>query len=225
MESWAIDNAWSKDPDDAIGWDGRSAWVHVADPASAILPDSAADKEALGRGSTLYLPELTAPMLPEEALERFGLGLAEGPRRQASRRFPPPSPSASTWRRTAPSRLSRPWPRRSACAAAPMARRTLSWTRARRPILIALAELAAKAQGAARGQRRDRDRHTRGKDNGRGPRLSSRTIRIETDPEGPLRRHRAGAHAPRGRGRRALGIRAEARLSLLRPGSALGHGS
>jgi exoribonuclease-2 len=76
MESWAIDNAWSKDPDDAIAWDGSSIWVHVADPASAILPDSAADKEALARGSTLYLPELTAPMLPDEALRRFGLGLS-----------------------------------------------------------------------------------------------------------------------------------------------------
>jgi exoribonuclease II len=75
MESWAIDNAWSKDPDDAIGWDGSSIWVHVADPASAILPGSAADEEALARGSTLYLPELTSPMLAEEALERFGLGL------------------------------------------------------------------------------------------------------------------------------------------------------
>jgi exoribonuclease II len=77
MESWAIDNAWSKDPDDAIAWDGTAVWVHVADPASAILPDSAADREALARGSTLYLPELTAPMLPDEALERFGLGLGE----------------------------------------------------------------------------------------------------------------------------------------------------
>jgi exoribonuclease-2 len=76
MKSWAIDNAWSNDPDDAIAWDGHSAWVHVADPASAILPDSEADVEALARGSTLYLPELTAPMLAEEALERFGLGLA-----------------------------------------------------------------------------------------------------------------------------------------------------
>jgi exoribonuclease-2 len=76
MTSWAIDNAWSKDPDDAIGWDGSSVWVHVADPASAILPDSPADKEALGRGTTLYLPELTAPMLADEALERFGLGLS-----------------------------------------------------------------------------------------------------------------------------------------------------
>jgi exoribonuclease II len=77
MESWAIDNAWSNDPDDAIGWDGSSVWVHVADPASAILPGSSADEEALARGSTLYLPELTSPMLAEEALERFGLGLSD----------------------------------------------------------------------------------------------------------------------------------------------------
>ena len=77
MESWAIDNAWSKDPDDAIAWDGNSVWVHVADPASAMLPDCAADREALSRGSTLYLPELTAPMLPDEALRRWGLGLTE----------------------------------------------------------------------------------------------------------------------------------------------------
>jgi exoribonuclease II len=79
LKSWAIDNAWSKDPDDAIAWDGRYVWVHVADPASSILPDSAADQEALGRGSTLYLPELTTPMLPDEALERYGLGLGQGP--------------------------------------------------------------------------------------------------------------------------------------------------
>jgi exoribonuclease-2 len=82
LESWAIDNAWSKDPDDAIGWDGRSAWVHVADPASVILPGSETDREALGRGSTLYLPELTSPMLPDEALERFGLGLGASRERE-----------------------------------------------------------------------------------------------------------------------------------------------
>jgi exoribonuclease-2 len=76
MEAWAIDNAWSRDPDDAIGWDGRSVWVHVADPASAILPNAPADLEALARGSTLYIPELTVPMLADEALERFGLGLS-----------------------------------------------------------------------------------------------------------------------------------------------------
>ena len=75
--SWAIDNAWSQDPDDAIGWDGESVYVHVADPAAAIHPGDPADEEALGRGTTLYLPEGTSPMLPDEALERFGLGLSE----------------------------------------------------------------------------------------------------------------------------------------------------
>jgi len=77
LQAWAIDNAWSNDPDDAVGWDGSSVWIHVADPASLILPDSEADREALARGSTLYLPELTSPMLPDEALGRFGLGLGE----------------------------------------------------------------------------------------------------------------------------------------------------
>ena len=76
LESWAIDNAWSHDPDDAVAWDGESVWVHVADPAAAILPDSAADREAIARGMTLYLPELTSTLLPPEALDRFGLGLA-----------------------------------------------------------------------------------------------------------------------------------------------------
>jgi exoribonuclease-2 len=78
LESWAIDNAWSHDPDDAVSWDGEAIWVHVADPASAILPDSAAEREALGRGMTLYLPEFTSTLLPPEALERFGLGLGAG---------------------------------------------------------------------------------------------------------------------------------------------------
>ncbi len=77
MEAWAVDNAWSRDPDDAISFDGRDVWVHVADPASAVLPGSPADREAADRASTLYLPEGSIPMLPDAALERFGLGLAE----------------------------------------------------------------------------------------------------------------------------------------------------
>ncbi len=77
IESWAVDNAWSADPDDAVGWDGSSVWIHIADPASIIAPDSPVDREALSRGATLYLPERVSPMLPDEALERFGLGLSE----------------------------------------------------------------------------------------------------------------------------------------------------
>ena len=77
MQAWAIDNAWSHDPDDAISWDGQAVWVHVADPASVICPGSRADVEASNRSATLYLPEGTIPMLPDTALERFGLGLSE----------------------------------------------------------------------------------------------------------------------------------------------------
>ena len=76
LEAWAIDNAWSRDPDDAVSFDGRDVWVHVADPASAVLPGSPADREASDRAATLYLPEGSVPMLPDSALERFGLGLS-----------------------------------------------------------------------------------------------------------------------------------------------------
>lgn len=77
LKSWAIDNAWSHDPDDAIAWDGTHVYVHIADPAAILRPGDPADTEALGRGATLYLPESTSPMLPDEALTRLGLGLAE----------------------------------------------------------------------------------------------------------------------------------------------------
>ena len=77
QDSYAIDNAWSTDPDDAIGFDGERVWVHVADPAAFFSPDSPIDAEALSRGATLYLPEKIVPMLPEGAVERLGLGLGE----------------------------------------------------------------------------------------------------------------------------------------------------
>ena len=77
QDSYAIDNAWSTDPDDAIGFDGERVWVHVADPAAFITPDSPIDAEALSRGATLYLPEKIVPMLPEGAVARLGLGLGE----------------------------------------------------------------------------------------------------------------------------------------------------
>lgn len=77
LRSLAIDNAWSKDPDDAIGFQNGEIWIHVADPSAYFGPDSELDKEALARGATLYLPERTIPMLPHKAVERAGLGLAE----------------------------------------------------------------------------------------------------------------------------------------------------
>lgn len=76
LRSLAIDNSWSNDPDDAIGYKDGNVWIHVADPAAYFAPDSEIDKEALSRGATLYLPERTIPMLPHEALGRTGLGLS-----------------------------------------------------------------------------------------------------------------------------------------------------
>jgi len=77
LESFAIDNAWSTDPDDAIAFDEGLVWVHVADPAAFIAPSSPVDAEALSRGATLYLPEKIVPMLPEGTIQRLGLGIGE----------------------------------------------------------------------------------------------------------------------------------------------------
>ncbi len=75
--SYAIDNEWSADPDDAVAFDGKYLWVHIADPASAILPLSPIDKAAMARGATLYIPEGASRMLCEDSLEDYALGLAE----------------------------------------------------------------------------------------------------------------------------------------------------
>ena len=75
--SYAIDSEWSTDPDDAIGFDGEYLWVHIADPASTVLPDSPIDICARGRGATLYIPEGAARMLSEDCLEDYALVLKE----------------------------------------------------------------------------------------------------------------------------------------------------
>ncbi|MGL4986554.1 MAG: ribonuclease catalytic domain-containing protein, partial [Treponemataceae bacterium] len=74
--AYAIDNAWSADPDDAIFFDGEALWVHIADPASTVSPNSIIDINARNRGATLYLPEGTARMLNENCLSDYALGLS-----------------------------------------------------------------------------------------------------------------------------------------------------
>jgi exoribonuclease-2 len=79
LPAFAIDSPWSDDPDDAISLEGSpegclTLWVHVADPAAAITPNSPADEEAQNRGATLYLPEGCYRMLAPETLPRFALG-------------------------------------------------------------------------------------------------------------------------------------------------------
>ena len=75
--AYAIDDAGSNDPDDAIAFNEGILYVHVADPAAVVTPGSEADEEASWRGESSYLPEIISPMLPEGSVERFGLGLAE----------------------------------------------------------------------------------------------------------------------------------------------------
>jgi exoribonuclease-2 len=84
LPAFAIDSPWSDDPDDAVSlecpgadFDGARLYVHVADPAAAVVPGSAADIEAMNRGATAYLPEKCCRMLCGEALPYFALGLAE----------------------------------------------------------------------------------------------------------------------------------------------------
>src|SRR5437867_7856407 len=63
------------DPDDARDFDDAvqvekttSGWrlgVHIADVAAYVEPGSALDREARGRGNSVYLPDRVIPMLPE----------------------------------------------------------------------------------------------------------------------------------------------------------------
>ncbi|MDL2229365.1 RNB domain-containing ribonuclease [Treponema sp. OttesenSCG-928-L16] len=76
LKAYAIDNAWSADPDDAVSIEGNTLYVHVADPAASVSPGSKADIEARKRGATLYLPEGPARMLAEESLSFYALGLS-----------------------------------------------------------------------------------------------------------------------------------------------------
>ncbi len=88
LPAFAIDDQDNQDPDDAISlieyqqdeqgnFLGGQIWVHVADAAALVPPDSPADLEARARAATLYLPEGQVPMLPRHAIAALGLGLQE----------------------------------------------------------------------------------------------------------------------------------------------------
>jgi len=77
LETFAIDDDNCSDPDDAISLDGDALWIHVADAAALIKPDSPLDQEARARGANLYLPEIVINMLPQEVTSTLGLGLQE----------------------------------------------------------------------------------------------------------------------------------------------------
>jgi ribonuclease R len=73
FRSWTtvtIDGETAQDFDDAVGVrplaGGRTLLaVHIADVSSFVKPGSALDRDALERATSVYLPDLTLPMLPE----------------------------------------------------------------------------------------------------------------------------------------------------------------
>lgn len=77
LTALAIDDEGNQDPDDAISLDGDRIWVHVADVAALITPNSELDREARARGANLYLPDRIVPMLPDMLTDHLGLGLNE----------------------------------------------------------------------------------------------------------------------------------------------------
>ncbi|MEJ2464143.1 MAG: RNB domain-containing ribonuclease [Candidatus Thiodiazotropha sp.] len=77
LAAFAIDDEDNQDPDDAVSLDGERIWVHVADVAALVPPDSAMDLEARNRGANLYLPDRVVPMLPQAITDQLGLGLQQ----------------------------------------------------------------------------------------------------------------------------------------------------
>jgi len=87
LAAYAIDDQGNRDPDDALSleWfeiDGNRffsgrLWVHVADVASLVIPNTSVDLDARLRGTTIYLPEGIIPMLPAQMIELLGLGLID----------------------------------------------------------------------------------------------------------------------------------------------------
>ena len=77
LPAWAIDDVGNQDPDDAISLDGDYLWVHIADVAALVAPDSPLDRAARERASNLYLPEQTYAMLPDALVQHLGMGLAD----------------------------------------------------------------------------------------------------------------------------------------------------
>ena len=77
LPAFAIDDEGTDTPDDAVSIDGNRVWVHVADVAALVAPDSPIDLDARARALTLHLPEGAIHLLPREITGHLGLGMKE----------------------------------------------------------------------------------------------------------------------------------------------------
>ncbi|CAK9319971.1 unnamed protein product [Citrullus colocynthis] len=82
LKVYAIDVDEADELDDALSAtrlsDGRiKIWIHVADPARFVRPGSTVDREAMKRGTSIFLPTATYPMFPEK-LAMDGMSLKQG---------------------------------------------------------------------------------------------------------------------------------------------------
>ncbi|OWM82301.1 hypothetical protein CDL15_Pgr001875 [Punica granatum] len=82
LKVYAIDVDEADELDDALSasrlQDGRiKVWIHVADPAKFVQPGTAVDREAMKRGTSIFLPTATYPMFPEK-LAMEGMSLKQG---------------------------------------------------------------------------------------------------------------------------------------------------
>ncbi|CAN6471801.1 unnamed protein product [Victoria cruziana] len=82
LKVYAIDVDEADEIDDALSaeriQDGRiKIWIHVADATRLIKPQSMIDREAMKRGTSIFLPTATYPMFPEK-LAMEGMSLKQG---------------------------------------------------------------------------------------------------------------------------------------------------
>ena len=73
LPTYTIDDESTLDKDDAFSFDENNnrIWIHIAGVSAAVAKNSIFDMEARIRKSSIYLPEITIPMLPREISEKI----------------------------------------------------------------------------------------------------------------------------------------------------------
>ena len=72
IPTFTIDDEETLDRDDAFSEKNGVVWVHITDVSNLISQESAIEREANQRTSTLYLPDRKIPMLPTRISEEIG---------------------------------------------------------------------------------------------------------------------------------------------------------